>query len=645
VDTPDPLVTHARQHGIVLMAGAGLSMGAPTCLPGWNGLNDQIVEALGQRIESYLEKPGATAQLRDSLQFARKSGSLPPDYQAQILEELCGATYFSALQSLDVAVKNDSHRAIAALAKCGYLRAIVTTNFDRLIETALDDAQVPHRVLFDEDGYREGRRLLDDHKGRDLVVLKVHGCVSTPGSLVDTLKQRLRGRNKDLNDCLAVLLSQSYWLIAGFSAADLETDADYLQFLPSAAAAVGFTYLQYPGSDLSPGANRLLAAYTGKSRLVEVELPSFFRMLCKELSSPLPEPEPAPLSPVDRQISVRLSEWAGVLTPAASVTCLSALFEASGQAEGAFELLHRFWKDVLAADRSGHDFEEYRFQHGRLGIGGGLLNSADLERDVGSESLQNLFRRQDDPRARAWAGLALFWLGRGDDARAALNSAANACDDTTKPELRVDVGIALAEAMYLAGEPEWFLLNWERLANLAEQAGDLPRQALVIALAALYHSEFKQKEFSSFWPEAARLAVIRSRRLQDSRIEGFLCLAQGRYLIRQHDTQPALGFLNEAISNLRQAGRTPWRILASIEYSKGLMDLARLEEAGAQLDKVGTVVEGWPICLVWFEEARGQLYTILGQHTEARVSFERALGLATEMKLQRRAQALRRYLQ
>jgi predicted RNA polymerase sigma factor len=74
------------------------------------------------------------------------------------------------------------------------------------------------------------------------------------------------------------------------------------------------------------------------------------------------------------------------------------------------------------------------------------------------------------------------------------------------------------------------------------------------------------------------------------------------------------------------------------------MDLGQLREAGVQLDMLGAVVDRWPICLVWFEEARGQLYCVLGQKREASNSFERAVDLATEMKLNRRAEVLRRYL-
>lgn len=643
---PDSLMAHLRGHGIVLMAGAGVSMGPPTSLPGWDDLNNRVVDALGDRIDSYLDRPRWTAELRDALKFARKSGSIPPDYQAQILEELCGERYFHALRSLDVNVRNPTHSAIAVLAKNGLLRAIVTTNFDRLIEQGLEAAHVPYRALYDSEGYREGRRAVEAGDSQELLILKVHGSVGAPSSLVDTLKQRLKGRNKDLNYCLTILLKRYYWLLVGFSAADLETDEEYLQFLPCAAESPGLTYLRRPGSALRSGAVRLLDAYAGKSQQVEGDLDAFCRQVCESLNIAFsPPPEPTQASSVGQQVAAALTEWADSLTPAASISCLSALFEASGEARGAFELLHRFWKDVLPRDRDGTDFEEYRFQHGRLGVGGGQLGVSDLESDTGFESFQNLLRRQDDLRARAWADLALLWMGRSDGATAVLDRAMRASEGTpAQAEMRLDVCLALAEAMYLFGEAKWFFSEWARMAAAAAEAGDLPRQALVIAMAGLYHAEFKPAAFESFWNGMAAPAMRRCERLQDRRVEGFFCLGQGRYFTRQHTGGPALGFLNQAIASLQQAARTPWRILATIEYAKALMDLGRLQEAGAQLDILGAVVNRWPICLVWFEEARGQLYLMLGQQGEASNSFERAIDLAMEMKLNRRAEVLRHYV-
>ena len=64
-----------------------------------------------------------------------------------------------------------AHHAIAALAARGFIRVIITTNFDRLMERALSTAGVEATVLSTEDQIRGAQPLI--HIG--CCVLKVHG--------------------------------------------------------------------------------------------------------------------------------------------------------------------------------------------------------------------------------------------------------------------------------------------------------------------------------------------------------------------------------------------------------------------------------------------------------------------------------------
>lgn len=64
-----------------------------------------------------------------------------------------------------------AHRAIAELVAKGYVRVIITTNFDRLMETALSDAGVPPSVISNADGLKGATPLPHVR----CVLLKVHG--------------------------------------------------------------------------------------------------------------------------------------------------------------------------------------------------------------------------------------------------------------------------------------------------------------------------------------------------------------------------------------------------------------------------------------------------------------------------------------
>src|SRR5688572_18166656 len=91
-----------QQQQVTILAGAGLSAPAPTCLPGWWTLNDAVLEALGDAIEGVTGRTGLSYGFRDVIRQRRDSTPfLMPDLQAQLLEDELGPAYFNALISLD----------------------------------------------------------------------------------------------------------------------------------------------------------------------------------------------------------------------------------------------------------------------------------------------------------------------------------------------------------------------------------------------------------------------------------------------------------------------------------------------------------------------------------------------------------------
>lgn len=187
------LVDFARQGAVIVMAGAGVSAGNPSALPGWKPMNAAIAKTLCQRLESSIDSPDWLSHLIPVIDVEREAERFPPDYQAQLIEEMCGHRYFRALQSLDVDVINAAHDGIAALAAAGALKAVVTTNFDRLIEQALDRRGVKYDVAYDDVGYVDMSKRLSTGGSGPLPVIKIHGCVSDHWTMIDTLKQRKKG--------------------------------------------------------------------------------------------------------------------------------------------------------------------------------------------------------------------------------------------------------------------------------------------------------------------------------------------------------------------------------------------------------------------------------------------------------------------
>ena len=79
----------------------------------------------------------------------------------------------------------EAHRAIAALTAGGFIRLIVTTNFDRLLEQALNDAGVVPTVLSSPDHVKGAVPLIHT----ECCVFKVHG---------DYLDTRIRNTSSEL---------------------------------------------------------------------------------------------------------------------------------------------------------------------------------------------------------------------------------------------------------------------------------------------------------------------------------------------------------------------------------------------------------------------------------------------------------------
>ena len=171
-----------------LLLGSGISRpaGIPT---GWEITLD-LVERLAAIQEEVCE-PGPAEW------FQRKFGQ-PPNYSA-ILDKLARTRterqqllrpYFEANeQEREQGLKQPTaaHHAIAQLAAQGYVKVIITTNFDRLTESALREAGVEPAILSSQDDLKGALPL--SHIQR--CVFKVHG---------DYLDTRIRNTPDELDE-------------------------------------------------------------------------------------------------------------------------------------------------------------------------------------------------------------------------------------------------------------------------------------------------------------------------------------------------------------------------------------------------------------------------------------------------------------
>jgi len=349
------------KNGIVLFAGAGCSMAPPSSLPGWVDLNDAIIETLWDRLEPYGLRNAFREKIIPAIKERRRESKFPPDYQAQRMVERVGMKYFELLSAVDSDVFNPVQYYSSKLAEAGFLKAVVTTNFDKNFERAFEQANVPFLSCFDEDGFD---RLFLNPEGGPTPIIKIHGCCSLPRSMVDTKKQRLKGRAKALESVLSMLLRNYHFVFAGFSGQDFDDNENYLGIRDAAPSAKGFAFLNRPGTEVRESIVNLISFYgENKAELLICDAADYLQNLLKELQIPV---EPFLASELEnRSIKERLKEKIASVAPMDAINMLTALAESCGDEISARHFYDTVWNERSRPDYNEAAFSRFLLNHGR----------------------------------------------------------------------------------------------------------------------------------------------------------------------------------------------------------------------------------------------------------------------------------------
>jgi len=88
---------------------------------------------------------------------------------------------------------NNNHKFIAKMCKSGYAKTILTTNFDMLIEKALDDEGVEYKVYYLDEHFKN----IDFNE--DIVkLIKIHGSIENEKSLITLMHQVLDNNAREI---------------------------------------------------------------------------------------------------------------------------------------------------------------------------------------------------------------------------------------------------------------------------------------------------------------------------------------------------------------------------------------------------------------------------------------------------------------
>ncbi len=140
-----------EERSLVILAGAGISFAPPACAPLFRPLRDSLLKALTLSVEEELtpELAAKCAALFDAANYPRSSQEPPPEVLFEACEGVLGDGLFDLLRVLlESPAPNAQHEFVAQLCARG-LPLLITTNFERCFELAVEATGRRPRVCAD----------------------------------------------------------------------------------------------------------------------------------------------------------------------------------------------------------------------------------------------------------------------------------------------------------------------------------------------------------------------------------------------------------------------------------------------------------------------------------------------------------------
>ena len=633
----DAVARDAQAHGLVIVAGAGLSMGPPSSLPGWTDINDAFLENLAVRLGMHGCGDVAAAVLQLVRERRDAAAVAQPDLQAQLAEESLGEHYFGLFKPLDIDTWNDGHAALAALASTGLVRAVVTTNFDRLIERAIQSAGGrPSVFCAPEEFERLSAGLVEAGESGAMPVIKVHGSVDRASTMVDTLRQRVVGRPKALEEVLTSLFCRHAVLVVGFSGADLAYDPHYLGLRRGAAGSPSFTVVNRQGGAPTAALAEMIGSAGPRARIVDGTLPESLLQTARALGQASPLVRPAfdvEMEYPGMRRATLPSEvheaWARSISPVSAAVVLAGIARAAGSEDAAFRLLMETMPHHLRANLQADPALPAQLDmiastlieacHVDPGLSEGRFSG---EAALSVLSLENMAW---DAEALALRSLALALCGHAAEADGAGLAALQRSREPFRPSLRADVMCALARTWTLSERwrPAW-VEALRQTYDMILAWGDEPRRARVGTLLARFLIETGEGEAA-----AAVLSDCQGivRRLNLAVTGNGLVAASGRWHLSEGRGREALAALASACRHYDD-GQQNLRLLETLlPLAEAAAAVGRADVLKQSMERIDALLPLVPGMALPYAASRVRLFCGIGALDEARSAVDDLVAL------------------
>ena len=256
-------------YALFLGSGVSLPSGIPT---GWAIVKDLTKKIALLQNENYEN---------DSIEWYKKKYSTEPDYSDIIGQLAVTSTerqslllpYFTPDEKGDKE-PTKAHRSIAKLIKEGYVKVVLTTNFDRLIEKALDDEHIEYQVIRDVSDISGAVPLVHSN----CTIVKING---------DYLDCRFRNTidelaeyPEELNAYLHEIFNNFGLITCGWSAIWDKALVKLIRSCPNQRYTSVFTYINNCNAELSD-----LATFKRGQYIQIKNADSFFTELLEQVSA------------------------------------------------------------------------------------------------------------------------------------------------------------------------------------------------------------------------------------------------------------------------------------------------------------------------------------------------------------------------
>ncbi len=204
------LKTNKGIYALLLGSGISRSAGIPT---GW-----EITMDLVKKIAAMSTKD----DVGDLEKWYYQKYNKAPDY-SEVLEQLARTPaersqllkqYFEPTveeEEIKLKLPTQAHRVIADLIKEGYIKVVITTNFDKLLERALNDVGVTPNIISNKDQLKGSLPLVHSV----CTIVKIHGDYSD--IRIKNITSELEEYDLEMNDYLDRIFDEFGLIVCGWS--------------------------------------------------------------------------------------------------------------------------------------------------------------------------------------------------------------------------------------------------------------------------------------------------------------------------------------------------------------------------------------------------------------------------------------------